>query len=299
MPEPTPLMTATSGLNNRLDPARLRIEDGVAELAEAVNIAIDDSGRPGRRKGYELKVSGNFHSLYPVGLYALCVKDGYLTVLERDYSTTSLWQVNPDARMRYEQESDTVYFLNGYIKGYVKDRTAYPWGGESYVGPTTMKTFSDPPVGHLLALYNGRMYIAEDSIIWYSRPFAYSWYDMARDYFPFESRLRMIKPVKTGMYVSTNADVYYLHGPTPQEMDITKMFSYPAIEGTDCFVNGSKIGEGGPGGLYAIWLTRKGICIGGPDGACRNITRDRLVLPDGNYGAGLVKDNKYISTIEP
>jgi hypothetical protein len=296
-----PIFRGTTGLNNIIDPARIKYDPdtGIQELAIAVNVDIDSSLRASRRKGYTQVLAKGAHSLFSCGNYCLFVSGDALCVLDQGYSWTAIRNVTNNARMSYVNVDNEIYYANGYENGVVRDRISYAWVGESYVGPTTTRTFSDPPIGHLLEIYNGRLYIAQGKILWYSEPFAYSWYDLARSYIPFADRITMVRAVKDGLYVSTEREVFFSGGGHPTEFGRTHIADYPAIEGTDLIVDGSKIGRGDVSDRVAMWASTKGICTGGPGGYFRNLTERRLIYPYARYGAGLLKHKKYICTLEP
>ena len=294
--ETVPVLKGSAGLNNKVDPARLRYdsETGIQELAVAKNVDIGDSGRVSRRKGYSKVLDlSDCHSIYNTGDYCLFVHAGALAVLEKDYSYTNIRNVTVGANVSYVQVEDKVYYCNGHENGYVKSRVSYPWVGEVYVGPTTTKTFSDPPVGHLVELFSGRIYIASDSVLWYTEPFAYSWVDFAQNFIPFESKVRMIEAVDEGLWVSDSNKVYFLRGKSPKEFEVTIVTSYPAIEGTthDVFdIDEAKA---------VVWTSTEGICMGFSSGKFKNLTRHKLWYPDSVKGAGLEIDGKYICALQP
>ena len=298
---PRTVFKGTTGLNNKIDPVRLGADyrTGLRELSEAQNIDIDSTGRPSRRPGYSQASAKPAHSLFPVGDYCLFVTGDALSVLETDWTDAPIRNVTVGARMSYVQVDDKAYYCNGYENGYVENRASHPWTAQDYVGPATTKTFSDPPLGHLLAIYNGRMYIAADSILWYSEPFAYSWYNKAANYIPFADRILMVRSVASGMYVSTKTKTYYLSGDQPLEFNITEVADYPAKIGSDCMVQGSRIHGLDYPGSVAMWTSTHGICVGSVNGHFMNLTEEKLVLPNTNQGAGFYFDGKYLCALKP
>ena len=59
-------------------------------MKQADDIDIDKSGGIRKRKGYSLKISGSFHSLWSEGNDCFAVKNGSLVRIRSDYSTTDL-----------------------------------------------------------------------------------------------------------------------------------------------------------------------------------------------------------------
>ncbi|RLC68839.1 MAG: hypothetical protein DRH97_01895 [Chloroflexi bacterium] len=308
------LFTGSTGLNNKQDPARLSYnpKTGISDLAAVSNVVVEDSKRISRRKGYTKRVTADVHSMFCDGGDCLFVKEeagqGALCFLHSDYSSTSVRSLTPNARMRYEQVDNVIYYMNGYERGKVRkgDYTSYTWDMGTYVGPETKRVLSDPPTGTNLAYYNGQMYIVQGKTIWASDGFDISTYDLANNLLPFENNVNMIRPVVDGLYIGTEKKVLFMQGPSSVELAESSVTDYPAVEGTDCkFIGSVAVSQGvvtiSPKGgtKYAIWLSQEGVCVGGPEGHILNLTEDRLVLPNALTGAGLVYEDKYVATMNP
>lgn len=305
-----PIFKGTSGINNKVDPASLKFsaETGISELQAGVNIEVSDAGRPSRRGGFTATVRTEaWHSLFSCGAFVLGIKGDALSVLKVDLSYTPIRNVHPNARMSYVRASDgtqdIIYYCNGYENGRVIGEVSRSWPVASPVGPAvTRKTFYAAPLGHLLEVYNLRMFIAEGSILWYSEPSSYSCYCLASNYFGFSSRLRMVQAVTGGLWISDCDAIYWLGGeiaPVSQKMPVQiKAAGYPAFEGTAVKAPASRIGVGDLEGVVIVFTTPKGICIGSRDGRLINITEHKLDLPSGLTGAGMYNDGKYTVTID-
>jgi predicted GIY-YIG superfamily endonuclease len=50
-----------------------------------------------------------------------------------------------------------------------------------------------------------------DNVLWYSEPFAYNWWDMARNFIPLSYHVRMVRSVRDGLYVGDEKGVYFLY----------------------------------------------------------------------------------------
>lgn len=288
------------GLNNKVDPARILFdpERGLSELAVAYNVDIDASNRISRKKGHTEILDGSSHSLFPCGNFCLVVRSGQLSLINLDYSCDTILSVDKDARMSYVEVGSRVYFTNGYEKGYIEDRTFHPWEYVDYPGPVTTKTFVGPPLGHLLEVYNGFMFIAQENALWHSRAFKYHAFHLHGDHNLFPHKITMVRAVKDGLYVSTEYDTYYLNGLHPKEFFQVKVADYPAILGTDVLVDGRKIRSGEIKDNVVIWTSTKGICIGGSEGYFENLTERKLVLPSVNVGAGICIDDRYVCALK-
>jgi hypothetical protein len=122
-----------TGLKNTLNRERL----GPHDLAVAVNVDLDDSGQPHRRRGCTLVASGDFHSLFNADdgtVYG--VKDGDLGVINPDYSfDIVLANVAGDydigqTPLDHWQIGDDIYFTSPYSAGIITHSTKQvnDWG---------------------------------------------------------------------------------------------------------------------------------------------------------------------------
>jgi hypothetical protein len=307
MAKPILAFSASSGLNVKVDPARLPYnpKTGVQDLAVAVNIDHDSTGRPSRRKGFAATVRTEAaHSMFCEGGECVFVTGTSLCVLDSSYGYASVATVTAGARLAAMQLNNAVYWLNGYEKGYIKDSVNYSWIKGDYVGPDTTRQLSDPPIGSRLAYFNGRIYVAQGNVLWYSEPYATGAFDLARNFIPFEERIRMVRPVRDGIFVGTDKRTIFLVGDNPRDVKFIEVADYPPIEGTDAKLDLSITGLEVPefSGSGAIWTSEKGICVGSSGGLFINVTRRKLSYPRATFGAGLfieANEARYVATLEP
>ena len=310
MRKPIPIFRGSSGINTKLDPTRLRfnVESGISELAACVNCDIDDTGRVIRREGSTATDRTEaWKNLFGCGAYALGTKGNALCVLKADMKNyTAIRNITEGANMSYIRTSDgkqdVIFYCNEHETGLVKNKISYSWPLITPVGAVTIKEFYPAPIGHLLSIRNGRMFIAVDNILYYSEPNTYYAYRLAANYFAFSSRLKMVEAVTGGLWVSDEEGVYFLGGeiaPTLKEMPLqVKLAECPVIEGTAVKVPASRIGIDGLTGIVVVFTTTEGICVGSVDGQLINVTERKLDLPSGLTGAGFYKDGKYICTLD-
>lgn len=306
MTQPITIFTGTTGINNKVDPSRLSFDPktGIVDLAAAVNIDIDDTGRPSRRPGYTATVRTEaWKNLFGCGSYAVGTKGNALCVIEANMDHTAIRNVNASAKMSYVRDSDgdqdIVYYTNGHENGKIINKISYSWT----VGTLTSETkeFASAPTGHLLEKRN-RMFIAQDNILWYSEPNSCNLYRLGTNHFRFMSKIKMVQAVTGGLWVSDSDDIYFLGGEIfPQNMEMPlqeKMADYPVSRGTGVKIPGSKIGVEGLSGIVVMFTTDKGVCIGTKDGQLINATERKINLPSSLTGAGLYRDGKYICVID-
>lgn len=104
------------GINNVDEEVYLRQD----ELRESDNLDVTDRGVLKTRPGYALVQAGNFHSLFEAGGLAYVVKDGNLSVLRSDGSTTDLIQgVGKKSVVTYAKIGKDVAFSDGVSTGVI------------------------------------------------------------------------------------------------------------------------------------------------------------------------------------
>jgi len=309
VPKKVRFFTGTTGMNTKVDPARIRYDPktGVQDLAACKNIDIDNTGRVSRRKGFTSRVSlSGCHSLFCDEGDCLFVYGGALCVLGKDYSYTAIRNVTPGATMRCRQLDNVIYYCNGFERGKVFEGVSYGWNKPTYYGPVTTKEFMDPPVGTDLEYYAGRMFVVQGKIVPYSEPFDVSTFER-KSYLPFDAEVVMFKSVEDGIYAGTDKETFILSGQDANAFEISKVADYPAVKGSEVKIVGrlaqTKSGryyindKGGKKSL--LWLSREGVCFGGPGGEFVNLTEEKVDLPDALTGTGFVYDNKYIGIMNP
>lgn len=287
------LLRGTSGLNNIVDPARLKYdkETGIAELAEAVNVDIDDTGRISRRPGQTLLSSVVSHSVF-------CDKGDCFVAQDRE-SDAALYQVGTDfsltgirsgltkgARVSFCQVGAKTYYANGFQNGVITEGISAAWPTSEHVGAETVRQFYSAPVGTHLAHFAGRMWVVEDNVIWVSEPYAYGKFDKARRFFQFGSAVRMIKPVKGGVWVSDSEKTGFIAAAEKFEaQEWLKKSPFPAHEWSE---NIELVSLPDVPGLSAVWSSDEGLCIGTEDGQLIVATKNKLAYPAGASGATVV-----------
>lgn len=306
MKNPLPVLTGTSGLNNTVDPVRLKLdpETGVVEFAEAVNISIDATGRPSRRLGSALIAAGNFHSGFCDGGDCFVVVDGVsdaaIFKMATDHSLTGVRSgLTKGLRMAWCQVGLDTYYSNTQQNGKITSGISAAWALQAHVGAPTTRQFSAPPLGSHLTHFAGRMWIVVDGTLYYSEPFAYGKFDLANCFIWFGTNIMMVKPVKTGLFVSDSDRTYFLQGGNPKEFVQSTVLDAPAHEWSDAigYIDGSafSLPSAGP---CAVWSCDLGLCVGTQSGEVMVVTRDKLIYPTGTRGASLFYDSTVINTVE-
>jgi len=304
---PYTIFTGTPGLNNVVDTVRLKFdpEGGQRELAEAVNVVIDDTGRLSSRLG-QTKISA-------VPSQVWCDKAAAFQVQQRT-SDAAIFQLNPDAsvpatpvvsglvkgqRIGFWQAGDKTYWSSLSARGVIEDGTNGDWPGYTHRGAPTQRVFYPAPYSNKICVFKGRMWIAVNNVIFPSEPFAFGKFNMARRFFQFNSNILMMKPVENGVWVSDSEKTGFIADEGKFEaMKWVKKSSFPAhefsenIELTDYSDTYLQIP-----GLCATWSSNEGKCIGTPDGEIKVVTKNKLYYPTGTQGATVVDGHNVINSV--
>lgn len=296
-----PVFRATSGLNNVIEPHRLKYdEDGGCPLAEGVNVIIDDSGSAKRRKGIIRLVDGACHSLWAKGEYCFFVSGGKLY---RYFANGSAVLVNDscgDNEMFWAEFGGRVYCSNGTFKAVLKDTTISSWLASvpaQYAADT--RTLGMPDMFSRMCSFAGRMYLVNDRYLWESEPGNPSCYDLGSGYMDFGESIVDVVAVRGGLYVSTKTRIFFLDGTSRTDFKKVEAYPLPMIAGTCGQIAGDDIGGSDMfQGLCAVWVSPNGVCFGSEEGRVSNVTSRRLTFDKALYGAGVVMPGQYLFSLE-
>jgi len=308
MIETVKIISKCTGINNKIDPKRLNEnvqETGSADIAEGVNVNIDDSGQIISRPG-QLEISS-------VPSQVWCDKAEGFQVQQR-ISDAAIFQLNPDAsvpatpvvtglvkgqRLGFWQAGDKTYWSSLSAHGLIVDGINYDWPGYNHVGAATQKVFYPAPYGNKICIFKGRMWIAIGKEIWVSEYLAFGKFRLAAMVLPFVSDVLMMKPVEGGVWVSDSEKIWFLADEGKFEsLKWIKKASFPAhefsenIELTDYSDTYLQIL-----GLCATWGSNEGKCIGTPDGRLIVPTKNKLYYPTGTQGCTVVDGHNIINSV--
>jgi hypothetical protein len=167
-----------------------------------------------------------------------------------------------------------------------------------------LRTFNldKAPSGQIVRYQNGRIYVAQDNILWYSEKYQYQHFNLAENYIEFPTRIKEVMPLESGVWIGSDK-LYFLSGTDPKSFTrITKDVA-EVVEGT-----GTKVP-----GIYSIqpmmnseyyWLvtTNLGIYALKEQGSLINQTLPNVELENSNSGNGLFLRangiNQYLSMLK-
>ena len=307
---PQPIFSGALGLNTKIDPARLgRSNSGFVELSEAVNVAVDDSGRVNRALPLNLQHAAKGDSIWTDGHRVILAGNGTLRSLSSDGAETELVDgLALGAAVRFQRYTwsgadgvhDDLFWCNGSENGRIalQDIRALPWESEELNGVSGQRIVGRAPIGHLLALWDDRVWIAQslgsNNVIWCTERYAPLNIRMSVRFIALESRPTMLASVENGLVVST-AERLFFYYPAGDSGELGRrlLADYPAVEGTDVPVMGGDILDGEIPGQGVVFATSKGVCFAGPSGELINMTKEKVEYPLSRRGSATAIGGNY------
>lgn len=317
------------------------------ELEYATNIDLDDIGQVHRRRGKTKVATGKFSSLFTSdegNMFA--VKDGVLGIVNPDYSFVSLkdgMSQNWDP-LAYIQVGKTNVYFSGRSTAGIIDQDALsvrPWmgpnlGGTPVTDPPTRsipspdywyspvvnptvtlppihgKILGPPPLATTLAYYNGRIYLGNKNIVWYTELFNYLYVDKTRNFWQFEADVTMIGSVTDGIYVGTKEGLWFISTPKwfgrakSNEAKRIRVLDSGVIPGSMVYIptelsNPTQVPleNQQPVKTSILFLTNNGYCGGQDSGVCYNFTESSFIFPDAESAAAIYRRqdgmNQYLA----
>jgi len=300
-----PVIVRASGINNKVDPGSIGydLDNGIADLATAVNVVITDKHRIERRQGRNKIADGEFHSIYShASNFTAVIKElsteAALMRVNKDYSLTGLRDgLTKDKRTAFVRAGFWYYYCNGVENGVVKeDGLSYIW--PTYDAPTVFtRSFSPAPVGDHLAFFSGMILVSVGDTIYRSEPHEPGLFDLEQ-FNRFTSKVLMIKPVLSGVFVSTEEETLFLPGTDPQEWESIPVLPYPALEWSEAtdYIPATRLGIDMKGNV-ALWVSKKGVIAGLPSGDVINLTEDKIVFEESTKAASMLYKDKIVYTM--
>jgi hypothetical protein len=264
-------------------------------------VDVDDTGMAKRRKGLTELDDAPWHSVFCDGWDCVGVRDGALCAIldVEPFQYVVLREGLSEERVGFAQVNKDIYYTCGDMKGRISNNEHRAWAWTEYVGPKTDRVFSPPPPAKHIAFHNARIWLAIDNYLVASEPLGWSWFDLHGQGRLLDSDIRMLKPVKGGMYISTETKTYFMtQGGTQEELLVTAA-EYPALSWSAAneLVDGFEIGIEEPG-PFAVWVSPRGACVGSPSGIVINQTRNQVVFPETDpVGASVLRGYNLIFTM--
>lgn len=281
------------GINNVKNPLDL----SEAELADAIDVDLDNEGQASRKKGKTLLLAGKYRWGWSDGTTCLAWRDGNLVLIAPDFQSDSVLLAGlSDHRIVYKKVLDRIYFTNSQVIGFVRNNVAHTL-------PAPAEPFKEVlQPGTMLEYFGARLWVIRGNQAWPSDALAVNQRDsrMAPKSFPGE--ITLFKAVKDGIFVGHAANepgitgkIYFMEMgdvENPATTGLKPLAHYNAIPHCVISVEGGlvTIGKTIKGNVF-FFGTDRGICLGADGGEFANYTIQRFVFPKGKEGAAFFREN--------
>lgn len=155
-----------------------------------------------------------------------------------------------------------------------------------------------PPPGLQLAMFRGRIFIAQGSVLWYTDLYDVEKYSPDGNYIPFPDEIDLIAAVDgkprlrapvTGIYVAAGNATIFLRGETVEEFLYAVVLHYGAVRHTLVPI---------PNTNNFMWMTPRGALMTTDDGELQNLQEASIAMSDvaGPDGAAYIREaggNRY------
>lgn len=149
------------------------------------------------------------------------------------------------------------------------------------------------PAASIVRAWNGRLWCAAGSVVWFSMPGRYGLYRPMDGFFLLPGTVTLLEPVEDGLYVGHARGVEFWAGADPQTFQRVAADACGAVAGTGLQIPVTAFQVGPPrdrtATVAAWWSTDGGLVVGRTGGLLQRVTRERLATLPGASGAMLYR----------
>jgi len=161
---------------------------------------------------------------------------------------------------------------------------------------------AEPPLGQSVNFYKGRLFIAQDNVLWYSEPYQYEHFNLAKSFIEYPERIKEVMPVEDGIWIGSDK-LYYITGSKPDEFRSDAKEHIKIVEGTAQKISGSYLFmENTPIGYKYLATFDIGIFVLFNNGLVINLTSKQVSLERADSGSSIfLQDegmNQYLSILK-
>jgi hypothetical protein len=252
------------------------------------------------------RISGNLRA----GTYN--IKTTYLNADKEEFGASEPTSIHLDTQGGIRVDTGGPNFGATYVATYVSlpDSEVYfqvnVQSADSAIGITqsdigrgaTLRTDNLQllPTGHLVSMYNGRLYMAYVDTIVFSEPLRFSLYRPSQGLYMFPSKVTMMEATVDGLYVGGDFGVVFLKFSDPYDVTQKIVDTSAPVDGACTVVSGADIGEAVD--TAVVWWSKSGELIAGlPSGNIKFLTRDRLAVPEFKAGSIMLREEDGIRSL--
>lgn len=324
------------GVNNRIretEQVVMRQGESIPSsqfLRKALNVDLTAEGHPLRRQGYRQETSGYAHSAWysrELSLFFV-VLEGQLRVGPTANNLVAVQNVNRYLHMSYAEHAGTVYYMNGAESGSYGANGYQVWPDPAKVPdqpplPTDVSPmntddmtprdvpwadqddgdmlvhdeyFETLPIGQLCASHKGRIYVAQDNVVYFSEALITDACRLATNLYMRPKYIWMLEPAEDGIYVADESSITFISGTDPFQASQVHVYPHGVVQGAFARIPGEKFGVDLRD--VPVWWCKDGtMLLGLPNGQIRQLTRDRLAVPEFGFGAVSLREREGISQV--
>lgn len=142
--------------------------------------------------------------------------------------------------------------------------------------PLTTLGHYPPPTGQHIALFRGRMLVAQGPVLYWSQPLAPHHFRVQTDAQLFADRIVMLAALDEGFFIADPMRTYWVQGADPHEWRPRLVDTRRVAEGRALRIPARKLPSLDAQGEVCLWATEDGFVAGLGDGSIRPLTDGRL-----------------------
>lgn len=167
---------------------------------------------------------------------------------------------------------------DGYLAGSTTGGTfTFTGKNDTLTLPLRTGNLYPAPAGTVTTFWRGRVLVADDGILWASKPHQWEHFDRRRDFKQFPSPITLIQPTDDGLYVGTTEMLYFLAGTEFDKLQQVQVLRGRVALGSGVEVDGEliKVGDGVGAGRAMICIADKCLVAGFGGGQVIKLTEGR------------------------
>ncbi len=144
-----------------------------------------------------------------------------------------------------------------------------------------------PPAGDVLEYHNGRIYIADGKVVWFTDPLRYGLVKPHRNFLQFPSEVTVMKAVADGIYICADK-TYWVSDIDTTNFQQREVLPYGAVRGTGIDI---------PKSDNVAWFSTHGIVVAGLEAQLSNIQEEKSAVSEFTIGAMYYRESKGLRQI--
>ena len=168
-----------------------------------------------------------------------------------------------------------LYFHSTLVKGVTQLLVSSAKQNKHVIQTLNMSVLSG---GDIIRAYNGRLYVANGNVLYYSQAQRYGLSKPGSDFYLFAEPITTLEIVDNGIYVVADK-TYFIGGADPQDATLREVSNLTSIAGTGITLDASYFNLE-YNGKVAFWFSNQGGVIGLPSGVIKEFSKDRLAVPN-------------------